>query len=248
MKPSILKTAKLAAATALTLFAFTGCNTSSSADITTDGGNAVVSQETNNMGIMLNEPSDSPKVANTDTVVDVITNEKVIVLRHYDVNCQCFVRAALFTSSVGFERQRLDSIWLDSSGHLLSAFTPGHADSITHIRHVTRINNNTGRQIDLTFKSTLTRKLVSGVYVFNWNGVITGSFNGTEFTNSTIVITRTFGGSAGFGTLSGTIDVHRGNYEMVFVFDSATGIATCTVTHNGVVVRVTHITGSGSES
>ena len=246
MKMSHTNILKLAAVAALAGFAFTGCMTQSEPDPTLDGGNVVAAQEANNMGAVLNESASSPKIAAVTSDTDTVTKEKIIVSRHYDAVCQCFVRSTQFLNKKGFERQRLDSIWLDSSGYLLSVFTPGHADSITHIRHVTRINGNSGKNVDITFKTTLVKKLVGGLIVYQWTGTMTGTFNGTEFKSSSFSITRTWTPGAGFGYAEGTLSILRDNYEIVILFSS--GSANCTVNHSGKLLRTTHIDKDDNET
>ena len=247
MNTSIVKTIKLAAAAALAGFAFTGCMTKSEGDTTTDGGNVVAVQETNNMAVLLTESS-SLKIAVVAGDTDTITKEKVVVLLHYEALCQCFVRSTQFLNKKGFERQRLDSIWLDSSGHALSVFIPGHADAITHIRHVTRINGNSGKNVDITLKTTLVKTVVNGTIVFQWTGTITGTFNGTEFRSSSFSLTRTYTPGVGFGYENGTVDLHRGDYEIIIFFDSSSKSANCTVSHKGVFVRTTKIDKDDNET
>src|SRR6185295_17263955 len=88
----------------LAVFAFNGCMTKSDSDPTMDGGNVVVTQETNNMSVVLNESSTSPKTAMVTSDTDSVTKEKIIVLRHYDTICQCFIRSTQFLNKKGFER------------------------------------------------------------------------------------------------------------------------------------------------
>ena len=198
------------------------------------------------MGAVLNESASSPKVAAITSDTDTVTKEKIIISRHYDANCQCFVRSTQFLNKKGFERQRLDSIWLDSSGNLLNVFTPGHADSITHIRHVTRINGNSGKNVDITFKTTLVKKLVGGLIVYQWSGTMTGTFNGTEFRSSSFSITRTWTLATGFGYAEGTLSILRDNYEIVILFSG--GSANCTVNRSGKLLRTTHIDKDDNET
>jgi len=243
------KTLKFAALGMLTGFILTSCNsspTASATDPTTDGGNVVLSQEANNMGAVLND-STAGGISKTAAVAfdtDTVTAELIIVPRHYDDTCQCFVRTSQFTSSVGFERQRTDSIWLDSSGILLSLFHPGHADSITHDRMVTQINSSLGKEINLSFHTTLVRQ--NGTTTYQWSGTIVGTFNGVEFKSISFDVTRTWVSFVGFGYPVGSIIMLRGNYQIVFDF-TGTGTEVCTVTLNNVFVRQTHISITGVE-
>src|SRR6185295_3251376 len=200
MKSSIVQTLKLSVAAALAAFAFSSCMTSSDKDPTTDGGNAVAVQEANNMGTVLNSTTTLSKTA---ADFDTVTGDFVIVKLHLDSTCggkgPCFVRSAQFTNSVGFERQREDTIILDSAGTRLTVFRPGHATTISHIRHVTRLNSNTGREIDIYINTTLTKKAgVGDSVVFTSTGTITGTLNGTEFKSKTFTVTRTYVPGQGF--------------------------------------------------
>ncbi len=260
MKNRMTQTLTLAVAAGLAAFAFTGCiNNEDATDPTTDGGNVVIKQEADNMGTVLDESASSSgavakvsAVADSAFVTDSITGERILVRLHPDSGCQCYIRSAQFTSSVGFERQRLDSIWLDSSGLKLTGlpFRPAHADSITHIRHVTRINDNTGREIDLLFSTTLTKKSDSGATVFDWTGTITGTFNGVVFRNTTINVVRDLVSGQIGPAASGSIEMQRGNYvvQVAFSKSGSSTMATCTVTKNGVLVRTTHIDTTGKET
>jgi len=267
MKNQITLTLKLAATAAFAAFALTGCMTDNPSDPTTDGGNAVVKQEADNMGTVLNESASSSgsvlakvSASAADTVtttfaIDSITGEKVLIRLHPDSGCGCYIREAWDTTSVGFERQRLDSIWLDSSGVRLTGlpFRPVDADSITHKRYITRIGTE-GKEIDIVISSTLTKATDDDSTVFNWKGTITGTFNGVTFENTSIDIVRDVIGSGPTREIgpasSGYIQMQRGAYviKMSFDRDGSGSTATCVVTKNGVQVRTTTIDINGNES
>ena len=246
MNTSIHQILKLSVIAAVAGLAFSGCMTSSQKDPTTDGGNAVVFQEAGNMGAVLNTSS----LAKTATVPDLVTGDLVITALHLDSTCggkgPCFVRSAQFTNTVGFERLREDTIILDSAGMRLTVFRPGHATTISHIRHVTRLYPNTGKEIDIYISTTLTRGGAGDSVVFSSTGTITGSLNGTEFKSKTFSITRTFVPGQGFRPPEGVIDVERGRFDVRINFHG--GDATCDVTRNGAEVRTTHMDVDGNES
>ncbi len=214
---------KYSAAAALLTLGFTGCMTSPSsssntAGYTSSGESAFIKQESENMGQVWNSgasASTSTGLAKeaSDTVMDTITGDLVITPLHYDSACQCFVRVANYTSSVGFERQRLDSITLvDSNGNPMSRFRPLLAKTIIHNRHVTRIRSNLGTEVDVNFNTTLTWADSGSKRVGVWNGTITGTFNGVTFKTGSIdnVVRTWYPLLLRFGfPSSGSIDIDR---------------------------------------
>jgi hypothetical protein len=243
MKNPIQQTLKFGAGAALVAFGFTGCMTNSEPSnngYASSGENAFIKQESENMGAVWNSgTAAAPKLAVDTSTPDTITGDLVIVRLHYDSACGCFVRTANFTNSVGYERQRLDTITLvDSSGNNMPTFHPEHAASLVHKRHVTRINANTGKEVDCYFNTTLTWTTDSAGHREGiWNGTISGSFNGVIFKSGTITnVVRAFHPdhplNRWFGFPSaGTIHLERLILGVNFTIDVVfTGEGTATVT------------------
>jgi hypothetical protein len=246
------------------VFAFNSCMTSTNDDAyVSNGENTFVKQESENMGQVVNNGSVSSGGLNKAAVTadvqaadsDTLTSDFVLIPLHFDDSCNCFVRTANFTASVGFERLRQDSLWLiDSSGDTLNTFHPGHAATVIHHRHVTRIRGTVGDTIDVQFNTTLTWTKSGDTVEGVWNGTITGTFNGVVFKNCTIsnVIRPVVTGIFGFKHLAfptaGTISFTKGDFNVVIQF-TGQGTATVTATNssNGKV-RILHIDIYGTES
>ena len=215
MKTSITQTLRWASVAALAAFAFTGCMTQSVKDPSpADGGNGLINQETSSMG-QIYASSALSKAGASDT------GELIIKTRTLDTTClpgPCFVRDAQFTTPNGkFDRERRDTVWLlDSHGAYMTVFAPRQATQIRHNRHVTRINNSTGNQIDIQFNTVLTWAVDGTDTVGVWSGTITGTLNGVEFKNATISgVKRLFTPGAGFGPpMDGDIKCQRGDFSI----------------------------------
>jgi hypothetical protein len=250
MKTSFATHAKLAAA-ALTL-AFAGCMTNEDGlDETQDGGNVVFAQEGKTMALMLDRSAGSAKsaAAVSDTAIDPVTLEKIIVPLHYEADCHCYVRSTAFTNTKkGFGRSRLDSIWLYTNGTARSdSFLPRLADSIVHVRHVKRIDGQSGKDVDITARTTLVRRSTDSGTVYVWTGTISGDFKGREIAGSTFNMTRGFSLGNGFGVPLGHMLCKRGPHDLDLVFN-ADGTVTVIVSKNGKHVRTTHIDEDDNET
>jgi hypothetical protein len=251
MKNSFATFAKLAAASLA--LALAGCTTESDSDETQDGGNVVFAQEGKTMALMLDRPAGSAKsgAVTSDTAIDPVTLEKIIVALHYEADCHCYVRTTAFTNTKkGFGRSRTDSIWLYTNGVARSdSFLPRLADSIVHVRHVKRIDGHSGKDVDITARTTLVRRSTDSGTVYVWIGTISGNFKGREIAGSTFSLTRKFNLnlSNGFGVPLGHMYCKRGPHDLDLVFN-ADGTVTVVVTKNGKHVRTTHIGTDDHES
>jgi hypothetical protein len=126
------------------------------------------------------------------------------------------------------------------------SFLPRNADSIVHVRHVKRIDGQSGKDVDLTARTTLVRRQTDSGLVYVWTGTVSGIFKGRDVAGSTFVLTRHFSLGNGFGKPQGTMFVKRGPHDIVLVFH-ADGTTTCTTKRGGKIVRVTQIDTSGNE-
>jgi hypothetical protein len=244
MKNSLATLVKLTAASLA--LGFAACLTDSDTDETQDGGSIVFAQEGRTMASTLDG---SGAVIINDTLTDTITLEKIIVALHYESACGCYVRSARFTNTKKeFGRARMDSIWLYAGGVALSdSFRPRNADSIVHVRHVTRIDGYSDKPVDVTARTTLVRKNTDSGTVYVWTGTVSGVFKGRQLEGSTFSLTRSFSLNNGFGVPLGSMLVKRGPFDLVLVF-RADGTVECTVKKNGKVIRVTHIDADDNES
>lgn len=234
-------------ASASCVLAFAGCLTNANepaADAARDGGNVVVSQETRTMASTLDN-SDSTAIVD-DTLTDVVTLEKIVVPLHFDSICGCFVRSSNFTNTTkGFERSRADSIWLFSAGVALTdSFAPASADSIVHVRHVTRIDGYSGKNTDITLTTTLVRRTTDSGTVYVWTGAFSGTFKGNPVASGTFSMTRGFSAGLGFGKPHGSLFMKRGRHDVAMAF-GADGTVTATAKRNGRVEFVTRIDDDG---
>lgn len=230
-------------ASASCILAFAGCltNTSDTAtSATEDGGNVVLTQETRTMASTLDN-SDSMTVVN-DTLTNVVTLEKIVVRLHLDSACGCFVRYSSFTNTAkGFERSRADSIWLFSGGVALTdSFAPRNADSIVHIRHVTRVDGYSDKSTDFTMTTTLVRRSTDSGTVFVWTGTVSGVFKGQTLTSGSFNMLRPFSLGHGFGKPHGSLFMKRGRHDVTMDF-GADGSVTATSKRNGHLESVTRI-------
>lgn len=242
MKPFLAQTLKLGAASAFLVFGFTGCMTDSpKSDYATDGESALLKQEAENMGTVLNSAQTAAGKIAADTTYDTLTSELVITPIHFDSAITGWVRTAQYTGWKGFERQREDTVYLeDSAGNKMGMpFTPRLAARVIHIRHVTRINPNTGKEVDLNFNTVLTWAFHGDSLFGVWNGTIDGTFNGNPFKQGTITnVERPFTGLTGlalgrgvFGVAtSGTISIQKLVFDIEIEFLGG-GDAKVTVTN-----------------
>jgi hypothetical protein len=242
MKPSFKTPASLSAA-ALACALLIGCMTDgASDDETQDGGNIVFAQEAKTMASAMGGSLG-------DTATNPVTLEKVVIALHYEDSCQCYVQSRQFTNTKKeFGRSRVDSIWLYSNAQAMSdSFLPRLADSIVHVRHVKRIDGHSGKDVDITARTTLVRKETDSGTVYVWRGTVTGVFKGRDIAGSTFYLTRRFSLSNGFGAPLGNMLVKRGAHDVTLVFN-ADGTTTCIVTRGNKHVRTTHIDGDDHES
>jgi hypothetical protein len=245
MKTSLTSLAKFAAASLA--LSFTACMTESETDETQDGGNIVFAQEGRTMASTLDGGGGATIV--NDTLTDPVTLEKIIVALHYEAACGCYVRSARFTNTKKeFGRARVDSIWLYAGGVALSdSFRPRNADSIVHVRHVTRIDGHSDKPVDMTARTTLVRRNTDSGTVYVWTGTLGGVFKGRQLEGGTFSLTRSFSLNNGFGVPLGSMFVKRGPFDLELVF-GADGTVAVTVKKNGKIVRKTHIDSSDHES
>jgi hypothetical protein len=240
------------AAAALACFALAGCltdNSSTGARSATDGGNVVFAQEVKNMASVLDGGS-LAKAAHRDSMEDSDNVEHSVTRLHFDSTCQCFVRGAEFSGPHGldFGRTRADSLWLYVAGQaIVDSFVPRQADSIIHVRHVTRIDGQSGRSLDFTAKTTLVKRATDSGTVFIWTGTVTGTLNGVAVSGSTFSLVRTFTTGSGFGVPRGNLLLKRGLREVSLQLHED-GTADCTVRRGGKVERTTHIDNDDNET
>jgi hypothetical protein len=245
MKTSITTYAKFAAASLI--LGIAGCVTDSTTDETQDGGNIVFAQEGKTMASTLDNESGATIV--NDTLTVPVTLEKIIIPLHFDSACGCYVKYTRFTNTKkGFGRSREDSIWLYANGTALTdSFRPRNADSIVHVRHVMRVDGQSGKDVNITARTTLVRKNTDSGLVYVWTGTVSGNFKGREIAGSTFGLTRSFSLSNGFGVPLGSMIVKRGPHDLVLVFN-ADGTVGVTVKKGGKVVRTTRIDQDDNES
>ena len=178
-----LRTLALTGACAL---AFTGCMTSEEkSDFNSDGQAAYMTSESDQMGQVYGQIGGGA-AEKTSALDFTITGELVVEPFAYKTDCSCFVRHAVFTGMQGYERDRLDSVRLyDTAGVAMDKFRPAQVGKIVHSRNVTKSKN--GKQADIRFDIVVIIKNEAGVRKGVWNGTMTGSYNGQELKNGSMV-------------------------------------------------------------
>jgi hypothetical protein len=178
-----LQTLALAGAASLLL---TGCLTKNedSASYSSDGQSAYMASEVDQMGQVYDQISIG--AGKTSALGLTITGEKVIEPFKYDSSCTCFIRHAAYSNIEGFERDRVDSVTLlDSAGAAMDKFQKAKVSKIIHSRNV--VKSKGGKEANIRFDITVDIKTDAGVRKGEWNGSMSGAYNGQEFKNASIV-------------------------------------------------------------
>lgn len=214
-----------------------GCmSTGAETDFQSDGTAGLMNQEVSSMHGAYS--SESGKIA-----TDSAQAEIVLTTLHYDTSCMCFVRAATFAFTTprgkSFVRERLDSIWLqDSTGAYLDTFTPLQADTITHHRHVVKVNGAMDVNLQINTVTTWVRNDDGTRTGTLLSGTISGTFGGVPFKHGVIngVYHSFLGGWSGYPT-AGTIHLEHGDYvfDLTFKGDGKAGVD---VTGNGTATHI----------
>jgi len=208
---------KLIGLTALSTLLITGCITKpEKSSYNSDGQSAFMASELDQMGQVYS--SSASGAAKTSASETVITTELVIDSLAYHDACMCFVRHAKFTTSEGYERDRVDSVtFLDSAGNTLTKINHDLIRKINHVRNVVRTKG--GNEIDVHLVFSVEIKTDNGAKVGVWNGVMTGSYNDQAFKSGTITnVQRPWeNGRFRFPT-SGTIEIDRPVYHFMIDF------------------------------
>jgi len=227
MRHSIARTLKLTASAALAAFAFTGCMTQATTDYTPDGGNVVISQESSNMGQVLNSSSlHKDGEGGSDTGEQALSNHSAFLDTATCVDSsgqshRCFVRVVNFVSADTTNvRERMDTLWLlDSNGAYMTSFHPFLATTIIHHRHVIKVRG--AQNLDIQFNTTLTKKTDSTGKVLVWNGTITGMINGVAVNATIDNVTRSISGASCGLPEDGSIHMDRNGVKIDLNFKGA---------------------------
>ena len=199
----------------------TGClmNKEDKSDFNSDGQSAYMATEVDQMGQVYDQMPSTDALLKTSAASGLtITGELVIEPFKYDEGCSCFIRHAVYTGLKGFERDRIDSVTLlDSTGATMDKFNKAKVAKIIHKRNVTRTKD--ARQADIRFDITVDIKNDAGVRKGEWNGTMTGSFNGQEFKSGSMVkLIRVWeNGRFGFPE-SGTLELDRPVFHFLAEF------------------------------
>lgn len=213
--PLTLKTIAIAGAASLFM---TGCitETKDPSAFNSDGQSAYMTAEVDQMGQIYD--GGSAGAAKTSAGELTITSELVIDPLTYHEDCTCFVRHAKFTTSQGFERDRLDSVTLfDSAGATLSKFQPALISKIVHTRNVTKTKG--GNDADIRIAFTVDIKTEAGAKVGVWNGTMSGDYDGQAFKSGTLtnIVRPWVNGRFRFPT-SGTAELDRPVFHFLAEF------------------------------
>lgn len=215
----------------LAAVALTGCLADADQEgIRSDGQSSFLTSEVDHMGEVLNTGSSeaAPTLGGIDT--GSIVGELVIDPLKYQADCQCFVRRAKFTGQNGFERIRLDSIWLlDDTGAKLDKFNLAAVAKVIHKRHV--MKSRDANDVDVHIDTEMELKTLNGDKVGVWNGTMTGTYNGDAFKSGTITnVTREFKDGRFHFPQSGSIEVVRPVFKFLVEFQGD-GRAKVTITN-----------------
>lgn len=200
---------------------FTGCltrNEEAKSSYSSDGQSAYVSTEVDQMGQVYDQISGDGPAAKTSASGLTITGELVIEPFKYDEGCACFIRHAHYSGIKGFERDRIDSVTLlDSAGATMDKFQKAKVAKIIHTRNVLRSKG--AREADIRFDVTIEIKTDAGVRKGEWNGTMTGSYNGQEFKSGTIAkVVRVWADGRFHFPESGSIEVDRPVFHFLVEF------------------------------
>jgi hypothetical protein len=198
-----------------------GCftqNEEAKSSYSSDGQSAYVSTEVDQMGQVYDQISADGPAAKTSGSGLTITGELVIEPFKYDEGCACFIRHAHYSGIKGFERDRIDSVTLlDSAGATMDKFQKAKVAKIIHKRNVLRTKGS--READIRFDITVEIKTDAGVRKGEWNGTMTGSYNGQEFKSGTIAkVVRVWADGRFHFPESGSIEVDRPVFHFLVEF------------------------------
>jgi hypothetical protein len=191
---------------------FSGClmNNQEKSDYDSDGQSAYMATEVDQMGQVYDQMPSADALLKTSASSGLtITGELVIEPFKFDEGCSCFIRHAVYTGHKGYERDRLDSVTLlDSTGAAMNKFNKAKVAKIIHKRNVTKSKD--ARQADIRFDITVDIKSDAGVRKGEWNGTMTGSFNGQEFKSGSMTkVIRVWENGRFHFPESGTIELDR---------------------------------------
>ena len=200
---------------------FTGCftqNEEAESDYSSDSQSAYMSTEVDQMGQVYNQISADGPAAKTSGNGLTITGELVIEPFEYDEGCACFIRHAHYSGIKGFERDRIDSVTLlDSAGETMDTFRKAKVAKIIHKRNVLRSKGS--READIRFDITVVIKNDAGVRKGEWNGTMSGSYNGQEFKSGSIDnVVRVWEDGRFHFPESGAIEVDRPVFHFLVEF------------------------------
>jgi hypothetical protein len=210
----------LALAGVASLF-FTGCLTDKEGKKSaydSDGQSAYVATEVDQMGQVYDQISADGAAKTSAASGFTITGELVIEPFKYDSTCGCFIRRAEYTGMKGYERLRIDSVTLlDSTGAKMDKFQKAKVAKIIHTRNVTKTKN--GKQADIRFDITVDIKSDAGVRKGEWNGTMTGSYNGQEFKSGSITkVVRVWEDGRFHFPESGSVELDRPVFHFLVEF------------------------------
>ncbi|HKP95199.1 MAG TPA: hypothetical protein VJ385_05520 [Fibrobacteria bacterium] len=211
-----LRTLALAGAASLAL---TGCLTKNedASAYDSDGQSAYMASEVDQMGQVYDQiPGEA--AAKSSAAGLTVTGELVIEPFAYREACGCFVRHAAYEGIQGYERDRVDSvILLDSAGASMHKFDKARVATILHKRHVVKTKG--AREADIHFEVTVDIKTDAGVKKGEWNGTMTGSYNGQEFKSGAVTkVIRVWENGRFHFPESGTIEVDRPVFHFLAEF------------------------------
>ncbi|MEO6097142.1 MAG: hypothetical protein ABIW76_16280 [Fibrobacteria bacterium] len=203
---------------------FSGClmnakeNATEKSEYDSDGQSAYMATEVDQMGQVYDQMPSTDAALKTSASGLTITGELVIEPFKYDGGCSCFIRHAVYTGQKGYERDRIDSVTLlDSTGATMDKFNKSKVAKIIHKRNVTKTKD--AKQADIRFDITVDIKSDAGVRKGEWNGTMTGSFNGQEFKSGSMTkLIRVWENGRFHFPEAGTIELDRPVFHFLAEF------------------------------
>jgi hypothetical protein len=133
-----------------------------------------LAEATESIGDVINSSQAKTTAAATETVsVDVDIEPYT-----YDSSITGYVRRATCTTSEGYERIRVDTVYFYEDGSRVRIVRLGSLDRVEHYRHVAHAKNGVQADVDITLTMDVVREenKVYGV----WNGDMAGTYDNEQ--------------------------------------------------------------------
>jgi hypothetical protein len=157
----------------------------------------------------------------TNMAADTFRADLLIHPFTWNAAIQGWVRTALYTTSEGYQRDRVDTVWFkNAAGDPVQYPTFATVSTVKHVRHVTHSKGDNTADILVTINGSLT---AAAETTYVKNGTISGTYNGESCATGTIAgVTRQYTGGSWRFPSAGTItaDFPRFSYNVQFTGNS----------------------------